>query len=364
MKTSLYHLIPLISLFFLSIAFLYPTTLSAATTPIKIDVFLIAGQSNMIGNSGSKDSAPTLPASTTYQYRNGKITSVTNTLTPGKGAAWPQFAQSYIGNSTRRVAFIQEAVGGTSQIASIDNGNGNWSTSGKLFNDSVQETTAALAAFKKAGFDPALKGVLWGQGENDAAMINGKRITGDEYKKELIEMIANYRTALGSTTPFYIFQTGTAVDRNDSGFAAVRRAQDEIAATDIYTDIVFRDAITFPNRKMMDNYIHYNQAGYNEMGDRGAKSVIYLQNNKKAPKAPLASVVSGTYTATTTVSLSSTLGSTLLYSLDGQNPTCSRGTTYEKPIVFSAKGSHTLKAVACSVKKDLSLFSIYRYTIK
>ena len=74
--------------------------------------------------------------------------------------------------------------------------------------------------------------------------------------------------------PFFIFRTGKTADKDQDGLDAVREVQEAVSAETPNAPIVFRDAVTFPERKLMaKNGAHYTQAGYNLMGREGAQGV-------------------------------------------------------------------------------------------
>jgi lysophospholipase L1-like esterase len=250
-----------------------------------IDVFLIAGQSNAEGYDNTT-SGPTITPGTAYQYYSAIRTvpqdTYTNIITNGvispandpvgnasTGSAWPQFAITYYAKTGHKVAFVPAAVGATSLIATDSNIWGNWSPTGQLFGNSVTDLNKAMAAFQAAGYNPHFVGVLWDQGESDTYAGNGAA-----YQSALQTLIANYRAQFGANMPFYIFRTGTEVGQNDEPFAEIRNAQEAVAAADSNTFVVFRNAVDFPARGLMNNDgTHYSQAGYNEMGNIGAEAI-------------------------------------------------------------------------------------------
>lgn len=240
-----------------------------------VDVYLIGGQSNGVGQ-GTAASSPTVPTGKVLQVNGSTITDANDPVgSANTGSAWPTFGLTYFNATGRRVAFVPAAVDGTAQTAAADTGAGNWDASGTMYSLSVAALNAALTALDAAGYDATLKGILWCQGEQDGGGINSSLITEAAYKGALAAMIARYRAAYGAQLPFYIFRTGTFVGQSDVGYFEVRDAQEQVAAADPYTFIVFRNAIDFPVRNLIqvDNE-HYTQAGYNEMGQVGASAVV------------------------------------------------------------------------------------------
>ena len=137
--------------------------------------------------------------------------------------------------------------------------------------NSVQQTKEAL---QSAGASARFRGVLWDQGEADALAINLGFETANDYHHLLSELITRYRQNFGSSTPFFIFESGATTDKNQKGMAMVRSVQVQVSAEDGQAPIVFKDAATFIARGLMaKNGSHYSQAGYNEMGHKGALRV-------------------------------------------------------------------------------------------
>lgn len=246
-------------------------TVSLSKRINRIDVFLIAGQSNAQGQ-GDSTGGIKIVSGRALQYYSSTLSTITgdpvgNALT---GSAWPAFINNYYNITGIKVCLVPTAIASTSQTYAANGGAGTWDTGGTLFNTSVTALNAALTALRAAGYTPNLRGILWCQGEIDGGSITATTITKAQYKTALQTMIANYRTQLGRNLPFYIFRTG---GNGTTGPTQVRDAQEEVAAADYFTDVVFRNAVDFPSRSLQ-NGAHYFQAGYDEMGAWGAINVI------------------------------------------------------------------------------------------
>jgi hypothetical protein len=250
------------------LAAVFPNTNGVVSedVPEPIDVFLGIGQSNFKGE-GDSSLSPIPESGTVYQYYNGTVSEAQDPVGNAEtGSCMPAFGIKWNNLSGRKICFVPAAVGGTSQVASADVGNGNWDTTGTLVGIAKGLCNDALTALTAAGYAPILRGILWCQGETDAAAITAATLTKAAYKSALTTMIDSFRTEFGSHLPFYIFRTGGAAS---AGSTDVRAAQEEVATADYYTDIIFRNAIDFPARSLQ-NGAHYLQAGYNEMGEWGA----------------------------------------------------------------------------------------------
>lgn len=246
----------------------------------EIDIFLIAGQSNA---KGAGDSALSLDPviGTVFQYNSATgLTYGQDIIGSGSsaaqtGSAWPAFGVTYYNITGRKICFVNAAVNATTNTAAAPNTNGTWDTTGVLFDTSVSRVQQALSVLTTLGYTPVFKGVLWGQGENDAIGINSAAITQADYIAAFQKLIRRYRGVFGSRMPFYIFRTGTITNQSDAGFAQIREAQVQVANGDSLTNVVFYNAIDFPGRGLMNvDETHYLQAGYNEMGRIGAQNVL------------------------------------------------------------------------------------------
>lgn len=273
--------------------------LAPAILAADLDVFLIAGQSNGYGNGNAAQSVG-VDAAHVLQYWSGAITPANDPVGNAAagigamvgGSAWPSFGQTYYSVTGRAVLLVPgPAVGGTGQCASADMGtgfsdvgNGNWDANGPLVSASLTSLQSALAAAQATGWTTYFRGVLWVQGENDGLAINAGTQTGADYRGCLSRTIARYQAAYPGSG-FFIFRTGTILTTPDAGFAAVRQAQEDVAAPQITlsspaqtTRVVFRGALSFSVTGMMADTAHYTQAGYNLMGRSGALSVVqFLQ---------------------------------------------------------------------------------------
>lgn len=255
-----------------------------------IDVFLVGGQSNAQGHADIADAQANSPipkAGTAYQYYLGSISKLVDPVGNATyGSAWPAFAIAYYNKTGHRIAIVPSAVGGTTQsgLNAQFFPNGTWdvaSTTSNLFSTSVANVNNAMNAFAQAGYHPVFKGILWDQGEADATYIGADLETGIDYASALLNMVNNYRLQFGTTTPFYIFRTGTLaadVTERFPGQSAVRSAQDQFATTTPNL-MVFYNAVDFGNRGLLQSDgLHYTQAGYNEMGTLGAQNVVDITN--------------------------------------------------------------------------------------
>ncbi len=242
----------------------------------EIDVFLIAGQSNAVGQ-GNSALSPVPTSGTVLQYHNSTISNATDPVgTANTGSAWPQFGITYYQKTGRKVLFVPAAVGGTTLTAEAGAAHlpspvDTWDTTGTLFGAAVTKANSALTAATAAGYTPKFKGVLWSQGEYDADAIDNASITVSTYQTALINLVTRFATEFGKTR-LLIFQTGSRTF-DTTGFQQVRASQQYVAATVEDAYLVHWGAVDFVARGLMTDDVHYGQVALNEMGMLGANYV-------------------------------------------------------------------------------------------
>lgn len=110
-------------------------------------------------------------------------------------------------------------------------------------------TNAAMSAARSAGYDPSLRGILFGpEGETDGIKLVAAPdlYTVTDFRTALVNMIQRFRAAFGNPQlPVFQFRIGTgsgvyAVD--EPGFVQIRIAQEAVAASDSHAPIVWRGA--------------------------------------------------------------------------------------------------------------------------
>lgn len=249
-----------------------------------VDLFLLGGQSNMVGD-GSETQSPDPPAGTSWYYTDANGGTLTQTDDPVQnvrsaedGTQWdassgsliPQFAVTYTNQCSRNTVFVQSAVGGTEQVASISADAQHWDDGGDLYSESVAFLNDCETYLNNNSYNPTFKGVIWLQGESDGAAINDGTITKADYKSAFENMISKYRAEYGSGMPFWIIEVG---DRSSESYVEVQEAQREVALAQDNTYLISDKQKLYPERGYMINDVHYNQTGYNLTGEVAALNV-------------------------------------------------------------------------------------------
>lgn len=242
-------------------------------------LFLVAGQSNGVGQGDRGESVNA--AAIAYEYSYGK-----NSLKPladpvgqdelhfqaaNTGSAWPAFAKTFHSLTGKKLVLIPAARGGSSCSKKAELHNmGTWDTSGMLplFDSAIIKARAGMENTRLA-----LSGIIWSQGERDANAINAGQLTVTEYEQTLKELIARFRKAFARDVNFYIIQTGYYRNHPRKGFDEVRRVQESLAKSIKGVYLVYDKTGDFEQKGWMKDDIHYSQAALNDIGAEIANKI-------------------------------------------------------------------------------------------
>jgi hypothetical protein len=247
----------------------------------EIDLIGIFDDSNGQGWGSSTLSPPIIPG-VAFQYYDNALTA--KTADPignaNTGSSWPAFANTWYTLTGRKICFVPMGIPGSTMNASADVGNGNWDTTGTLFDTAIARTQRAITVLTAAGYSVNFKGILTGLGGNDALAINATTINQAAYITSFTRFRARIRSIFGPKTPIYIHQLGKQVTGTDAGHALVRAAQVLATNADSLTNIVFWNTQYFITRGLQTDQYHYTQSGYNEMGRIMAEQILNSGGNK------------------------------------------------------------------------------------
>lgn len=241
-------------------------------------LFLLAGQSNAVGQGDSLKSAVCQP-NTAFEFDAafnqfiplkdpvGKACKLFQKA--GTGSVAPAFAKRINELICQPVYMVTAARGGASCHRKAEMGNyDTWDLSGNLFAMALEKTKMAEA---KAGL--RLSGIIWMQGERDANAILAGQMTGNEYQKTLENLILRFRNEFSKKLPFYIVQTAYQQDKAPEGCDAVRNAQTLVAKKMKGVFIAYNETGEFAQRKWFKDNVHYNQEALNDIGTKTAEFV-------------------------------------------------------------------------------------------
>ena len=189
-----------------------------------IDVFLLAGQSNMVGFSRLSllDDKYKKEYPNVLMYNGGDcIGTERNKLTyvhPGQGtqsamallgseAFGPELGMaSVLSSNNKKIAFIKFAYGGTAIFqhpelnntqSNKDNWHGPWdgATSGNLYKNFLSTVRNGLNALISMGYNPVVRGLAYMQGETDGEIQFNNDVyhAADAYEHNLTELFNAFR---------------------------------------------------------------------------------------------------------------------------------------------------------------------------
>lgn len=244
---------------------------ASVVTPTEFDVFITAGQSNMVG-MGSLEDAITLPAGVGFEWRHstGALVPLADPLfasSSGKGSIHPAFAREYWLRTGRGVIVVPCAVEASGQTAAARPAS-NWDATGGLRALPVTRFNSCKAYLDANGYCWQLGGMLWGQGETDGGAINASTITKADYKAAFATMLSYFRSSISPTMRMVIMRT--AINGADStGYQQIRAAQMEFVQEHDLT-YVYTGTLGFVPKGWLPDGLHYNQVALNDAGKKMA----------------------------------------------------------------------------------------------
>jgi len=240
----------------------------ASSSADTVDVFILAGQSNMVGQAktgGLPEHLQRPQTDVLFNYRDrweflqpGSGNDFGPEITFGRTSAdrWPD----------RQIALVKYAVGGTNLAIQ-------WKAeTGPLYKILLSKVRAAMRLLEDSGKEPRLAGFIWMQGESDA----GREDFARAYRENLIRFIDAIRRDLGDQVvpnlPFVIGEINAPGQRYRD---IVRQAQRDVARSVLNTSLVVTDDLP------LRDGIHYNAEGQIRLGERFATSASALMSVRR-----------------------------------------------------------------------------------
>lgn len=237
------------------------------------DVFLLGGQSNMAGvGVFAEESAPYSEALPNVMIWDGSAWLSVPEYSKNLPTCGPEVSFAHAIARVlpgREIKLIKYALGGTALY-------NDWApTGGEQYIEFMKTAEPALADLQAAGQKYRMAGMLWLQGESDAAENMGQ-----DYEKNLRNFIDHMRVKFGTPDMPFIIARVRAIYGGATGHAnLVRDAQDEVGHS-------MKNVICFDTDdcELLGNGAHYNTVGLNTIGNRFAES--YEQILEKSTAAP------------------------------------------------------------------------------
>lgn len=234
-----------------------------AQTPI--DVYVFAGQSNMVGVLGG--STVTLPfvnpnPNVLFSYKvtqGSTIIHDSSSLGPLKtvgttGGSELSFAAAMLNRTDKPFAIVKVAANGTA----IYDG---WSPyiEGQWYDTLIAKTQDTIADLSAMGYQPNVNGLFWVHGEGDA----GVSWKADDYQAYLTDLIEGFRAEVDGDAPFYFNRLHA--DANLAAKNLVWQAQDYIAQ-----HVPGAHLITANDLALRTDFVHFENDSQLELGRRWA----------------------------------------------------------------------------------------------
>ena len=297
------------------------TAYTVKVEPAKLNIVLVAGQSNATGVHGNLDVPAITPAKgNSYWWDGSALIDLSekvadqeaNESTSGRSVGWyPALAAEWYALTGEKTVIIHKCVSGNpiSTWASYDGKSVASQTTGTA--DAVKACITAIQA--NGNYEIAHAGYYWLQGETDAFLTNSEGIkdytTADKYEKAYLAMHREFIKALDTAGVENSDSYGAILScrtRNNIGgyqaleYCGMRVAQQDLANrnADIYMATVLTDewheardvsftaksnefgTLTYTTAAMGANNIHYNQSGYNVLGLDAADNMYDALVNK------------------------------------------------------------------------------------
>ena len=226
--------------------------LSVGVTNV-VSVYLLGGQSNMVGQGLSAE----LPADLAAPFPDVKIWRYNDAfldLQPDAEIFGSEitFGRGIASKSEEEVYLIKEALGATS--LAVD-----WNPQGtnNQHDVFVSRVDKALGALDLTGWDYRIEGMLWMQGEHDT--YNPQYAA--DYQDNLLEFIDDMRSRYGQDLKFVIGRIQDDLPTGPENLLAVRTAQEMVAGSNPLNDWVDTD-----NLALLPDSVHFNTQGQIGLG--------------------------------------------------------------------------------------------------
>lgn len=245
---------------------------SVASAQGAIDLFLIAGQSNMDGRAEIADSPSppdwSIPQSDILFFHDANIgwgdLDVGSSSPPGTLTTYgPElsFGRSLFDNArSPEIALMKWTKGSTS--LGLD-----WVEGGFANTKFFEHYTASITLIEALGYTPTVRGMIWLQGESDAKI----EAYADAYESNLTTFIAQARVKVNTPSmPFVIARIYVPSEATYPYRSTVRAAQLNVANADGRVTIFSTDDL------VLTDGTHYDADSVIEIGHRFAEKMISL----------------------------------------------------------------------------------------
>lgn len=266
-------------------------------------LFIVAGQSNAFGTNkdGAWESAHDVAKFWWWDPRDSASGELRDAVDPVHrtvyenplpdtsqlftGSAWPAFCRTFFELSGHKVYILNVASGGAPVTPNTNNPDNSWDVSGALRSMARTQYERLTAHLASAGLPYTLGGLLWCQGEAESERIPLGITTLPAYIDGTLDVFEFFRELTGKTDlPVFMSKIGFATYSDESdeyyhaGYTAVQNAQEQICKDNNDVHMAFRLAPDFVKLGYLSDGLHYNQTGYNMMGEALAHCAAAILN--------------------------------------------------------------------------------------
>ncbi|EPY3972923.1 sialate O-acetylesterase [Klebsiella quasipneumoniae] len=245
------------------------------------DVFILYGQSNIIGYA---DNTPGYPSPvdnyvTYYNPATGQIAKVVPAMAHASGNtstghSWAAFGNEYRKQTGRKILFVPCGKGETA-LADFVPGT-------TLYNLMLTTVASAKSRMGATGRAIGKTCILFHQGEQDMTLGT----TRQDYQDQLVSLVTGTSTDL-SIDKFFFLRVGCPQSRTEESWSGVQAAQDFLCQSFNICNMAFSDfgKFTQGNGLLRTDGTHATQYGYNYMGQQAAKHVsdALMSGNPSTP---------------------------------------------------------------------------------
>jgi hypothetical protein len=248
---------------FLTIVTLICPSLEAS----EIDLYIFAGQSNMVGALGSYGLPPEVPAvqnNIKFQYRTQHSVYLDSTNWGPLTTVWSMgggeitFGQVTTLRQQKEIAIVKVAANGTSLFVEWNKDfPGNW------YDKLIDKVNSSVAQLEQEGYEVNIKGMVWIQGEGDAVSWG----RANAYDINLNTFVNDIRTNINAENmPFYAnkLSPNTNLPWDD----LLRQKQEEYALTDSNFHLMNIDDMAIG-----PDELHFTKETHLEIGRRFANFI-------------------------------------------------------------------------------------------
>lgn len=255
-------------------------------------LFIVAGQSNAVGYgadaNGGYESAADVAQFWAWDEDPALLKPLKDPVYKSvKGSAWPAFCRRFFELTGRKVYILNVASGGAAVTDGGYTTANTWADNayGTLRATARTQFEALKAHLERQQLPFEIGGLLWCQGETDGGRIAAGTVSAQEYMDGTLGVFAFFRELTGKATlDVFVskigFSTTTLAPGTSAheGYVAVHEAQEKMCRDNEHVHMAFRLAPTFFDVGYMSDTIHYNQTGYNMMGEALASCAAMTLN--------------------------------------------------------------------------------------